>query len=122
MTSFLAEPLIKLMTRYRKLIIPDGLVKEGSETCEVGAGLQTRSLCFNRKNQAAAENKMTAREADKIIITIMPVLSPSLCCLLGTSTPRGFIVLPLLSVPEYGPSSIILASEEGGGSGKPTNT
>lgn len=109
------------MPRYCKLILPDGLVKEDSETCEVDAGLQTWSLRFNRKTQAAAENKMTAREADKISITIMPVLSPSLCRLFGTSTPRGFIVLPLLSVPEYGPSSIILASDEGGGSGKPTN-
>ena len=74
---------------------------------------------MNRKTQAAAEHKATTTKVDREIIAIMPPLSPLLCLLLGTSTPKGFIALALLSLPGYGPASITSASEEGGDGGKP---
>lgn len=60
-----------------------------------------------------------ATKADRTTIAIVPPPSPCFFCLFGTLTPSGFIALPLF--PEYGPSSIIVMSEdaEGGDGGKP---
>ena len=50
----------------------------------------------------------------------MLLLRPSFF-LLGTSTPKGFIILPLLPWPAYGPSSVaeMLEGAEGGDGGRP---
>lgn len=61
---------------------------------------------------------MTTKD-DRAIIAIMPPLSPLLCLLLGTATPKG---LALLVLPGYGPAFNTSASEEGGDGGKPVHT
>ena len=57
---------------------------------------------------------------DSTIKEIMLPLRPSFF-LLGTSTPRGFIILPLFPWPAYGPSSIaeMLEGADGGDGGRP---
>ena len=73
------------------------------------------------KETAAAAHKTTARKTETAIMVIMPLLSPPLCCLFCMSTPRGFIVPPLLPPMEYGPPSIMVMVEggKGGEGGKP---
>lgn len=63
---------------------------------------------------------MKAVQDDSRITIIMLPPSPSFF-LLGTLTPRGFIILPLLSWPAYGPSSVaeMLEVTEGGDGGRP---
>lgn len=71
--------------------------------------------------QAAAAHKTTAKETETAIVEIMPLLSPTFCCLFSMSTPMGFIVLPLLPSVEYGPPLNMLRLEggKGGEGGKP---
>lgn len=59
---------------------------------------------------------------DKTITTIMLPPVP-LFLLLDTSTPNGFIGIPLLSSAGYGESSILAAAEcsDGGEGGRPVN-
>lgn len=54
----------------------------------------------------------------------MPLLRSLLRRFFWTSTPRGFIVLPLLSCPEYGPPSnmVMFEGAEGGDGGRPTSS
>jgi hypothetical protein len=60
----------------------------------------------------------TVKEERTITATMLPP-SPFFF-LLGTSTPKGLFVLPLLSWPVYGPSSTVeVLSGEGGDGGRP---
>lgn len=59
---------------------------------------------------------------DRAITAIVLLPSPPFF-LLGTSTPKGFIALPWLSFPMYGPSSVVemVDGAEGGEGGRPVH-
>ena len=100
-------------------VLPGALVRGGKIRGVEGVWL-TWSLYLNDA-KAAAKHKATTRKTERAMTAIMPLLSPPLCCLFDMSTPRGFIVLPLLPPPEYGPPSIMemLEGGKGGDGGKP---
>jgi len=67
-------------------------------------------------------NTTKAVTDDSTIITIILPLLPSFF-FFGTSTPKGFIIIPLLPCPGFGSSSITEASEgvDGGDGGRPAS-
>ena len=98
------------------------MVRDGGKTRGVDVGWDSGTWSLNLINaKTAAEHKTIARKDERAIIAIMPLLSPLLCCLFCMSTPRGFIVLPLLPLFVYGPPSIMLTLDggNGGDGGKP---
>lgn len=64
---------------------------------------------------------MTKAVKDETTITAIMLLPSPLCCLLDTSTPIGFIAIPLLSWPLWGPLSMVdtLKGAGGGEGGRP---
>lgn len=93
-------------------------MREGGIACGVDTG--TWFLCLKSNTQVTAKHKTTATAAERAITMIIPPLSPSLCRFFRTSTPRGLFALALLSIPGYGPPSImVMPVGEGGDWGRP---
>lgn len=101
------------------MTVPDGFAGEVIEACGTCWGWWTQFPLFNRKSQAIAIHITKALKEEKTITAIILPPSPSFLILL-TSTPKGLFVIPLLSWPGYGSSSIVeMLKGEGGEGGRP---
>lgn len=103
-------------------MVPDGFAGDDFKECGVCSGCR-KAPNFNSKSHAIPKHKRRAVKDDSTITAIMLLLSPPFF-LLGTSTPNGFNVCPLLSRPPYGPLSIVamLEGAEGGEGGRPVKS
>ena len=106
----------------KRRISPDDFARDGNVVGGVGSNWYPWSLCLKSKTHATAQHKITATEADSTITAMTLRLGPLLCCCPLTSTPRGCMVLPLLS-PGYGWLLMVSMSEaaEGGEGGRPVH-